>query len=107
MAINHKRNSAINKRTSTSNKHNSTNMAQTESNLDNTSATTTDSDDPANDIEVIANDTSTPTTPPSGSSAYTSILVDVNTESKGVAKKRKLTSKVWDHFQRIVEGKLA
>ncbi|KAI7946014.1 hypothetical protein MJO29_012402 [Puccinia striiformis f. sp. tritici] len=106
MAINHKQNSAINKRTSTSNKHNSTNMARTESNLDNTSATTTDSDDPANDIEVIANDTSTPTTPPSGSSAYTSILVDVDTESEGVAKKRKLTSKVWDHFQRIVEGEI-
>ncbi|KAI7935795.1 hypothetical protein MJO28_016666 [Puccinia striiformis f. sp. tritici] len=106
MAINNKRHSASNKRTSTSNKHNSTNMTGTESNLDNTPATTTNSDDPATEIEVITDDTSTPTTPsaPSGSSADTSIVVDVDTESEAAAKKRKLTSKVWDHFQRIVEG---
>ncbi|KAI7965271.1 hypothetical protein MJO29_003369 [Puccinia striiformis f. sp. tritici] len=105
MAINNRRNSTLNKRNSTSNKRNPTNMATTESNSDETPASTTNSDDPATDIEVINNNTSTPTTtPPSGSSADTSIVVDVDTKSEAAAKKRKLTSKVWDHFQRVIEG---
>ncbi|KNE86464.1 hypothetical protein PSTG_20175, partial [Puccinia striiformis f. sp. tritici PST-78] len=76
------------------------------SNLYNPPATPPNSEYPATEIEVITDDTSTPTTPsaPSGSSADTSIVVDVDTESEAAAKKRKLTSKVWDHFQRIVEG---
>ncbi|KAI7964298.1 hypothetical protein MJO29_004725 [Puccinia striiformis f. sp. tritici] len=54
-----------------------------------------------NDIEEIPTDTSI-TLP--GDSSTNSIIVDVEAESEAASKKRKLTSKVWDHFERIKDG---
>ncbi|KAI7956508.1 hypothetical protein MJO28_003603 [Puccinia striiformis f. sp. tritici] len=55
-----------------------------------------------NDIEEIPTDTSITL---SGDSSTNSIIVDVEAESEAASKKRKLTSKVWDHFERIKDGK--
>ncbi|KAI7958773.1 hypothetical protein MJO28_002564 [Puccinia striiformis f. sp. tritici] len=63
-------------------------------------------DDREKEINDTASDSvSTDTVPNSSAESGTdSVAVDVETESDCQAKKRKLTSKVWDHFERITEG---
>ncbi|KAI7956986.1 hypothetical protein MJO28_004081 [Puccinia striiformis f. sp. tritici] len=65
-------------------------------------------DDQEKEISDAASESASTDTLPNSlaeSRTESNIAVDVETESEGQSKKRKLTSKVWDHFERITEGK--